>query len=196
MNDLANLRIGFAVTGSFCTFEKAFEQAEILRKSGAELIPIMSFNAASIESRFGTAEDNLKRLENICGRKVITTIEAAEPIGPKKMTDIMVVCPCTGNTCAKLAMSITDSPVTMAVKSHIRNKKPVVIALASNDSLAGSMKNIGNLMNMKNYYFVPFYQDDCRKKPTSAICDFRELPETIANAVNGIQLQPLIGCSL
>ncbi|MBE6845755.1 MAG: dipicolinate synthase subunit B [Ruminococcus sp.] len=196
MNDLANLRIGFAVTGSFCTFEKAFEQAEILRKSGAELIPIMSFNAASIESRFGTAEDNLKRLENICGRKVITSIEAAEPIGPKKMTDIMVVCPCTGNTCAKLAMSITDSPVTMAVKSHIRNKKPVVIALASNDSLAGSMKNIGNLMNMKNYYFVPFYQDDCRKKPTSAICDFRELPETIANAVNGVQLQPLIGCSL
>lgn len=196
MNDLANLRIGFAVTGSFCTFEKAFEQAEILRKSGAELIPIMSFNAASIESRFGTAEDNLKRLENICGRKVITSIEAAEPIGPKKMTDIMVVCPCTGNTCAKLAMSITDSPVTMAVKSHIRNKKPVVIALASNDSLAGSMKNIGNLMNMKNYYFVPFYQDDCRKKPTSAICDFRELPETIVNAVNGVQLQPLIGCSL
>ena len=196
MTGLENLKIGFAVTGSFCTFEKAFEQAEILRKSGAELIPVMSYNASSISSRFGTAQDNLKRLENICSRKVITTIDGAEPIGPKGMTDIMVVCPCTGNTCAKLAMSITDTPVTMAVKSHIRNKRPVVIAMATNDALAGSMKNIGRLLNMKNYFFVPFYQDDCKKKPTSAICDFRELPETIVNALNGIQLQPLIGCSL
>lgn len=196
MSDLANLRIGFAVTGSFCTFEKAFEQAEILRKSGAELIPIMSKNASSIDTRFGSAYDNMKKLENICGRKVITQIDAAEPIGPKNMTDIMVVCPCTGNTCAKLAMSITDTPVTMAVKSHIRNQRPVVIALATNDALAGSMKNIGNLMNMKNYYFVPIFQDDCRKKPTSAICDFRLLPETIVNSLNGIQSQPIIGCSL
>ena len=196
MSDLANLKIGFAVTGSFCTFEKAFEQAEILRKNGAELIPVMSYNASSISSRFGKAEDNIKRLENICSRKVITTIEDAEPIGPKNMTDIMVICPCTGNTCAKLAMSITDTPVTMAVKSHIRNKRPVVMALATNDFLAGSMKNIGQLMNMKNYYFVPVYQDDCKKKPTSAICDFTALEETIVNALNGIQTQPIIGCSL
>lgn len=196
MSDLENLKIGFAVTGSFCTFEKAFEQAEILSRSGAELIPIMSCNAASVSSRFGSAQDNLKKLENICSRKVITTIEDAEPIGPKNMTDIMVVCPCTGNTCAKLALSITDGPVTMAVKSHLRNRKPVVLAIATNDSLAGTMKNIGCLMNMKNYYFVPFYQDDCKKKPTSAICDFRELPETILNALNGIQKQPIIGCSL
>ncbi|MGN0612947.1 MAG: dipicolinate synthase subunit B [Porcipelethomonas sp.] len=196
MSDLADLRIGFAVTGSFCTFEKAFEQAAVLRKSGAELIPVMSYNAAAVNSRFGTAEDNVRRLENICGRKVITSIEGAEPIGPKNMTDIMVVCPCTGNTCAKLALSITDTPVTMAVKSHIRNRRPVVLAIASNDSLAGSMKNIGKLMNMKNYYFVPIYQDDCIKKPTSAICDFRELKETIVNALHGIQLQPVIGCSL
>ncbi len=196
MSDLSNLRIGFAVTGSFCTFEKAFEQAKILKKNGAELIPVMSYNAASINSRFGNAEDNIKRLENICGRRVITTIEDAEPIGPKNMTDIMVVCPCTGNTCAKLAMSITDTPVTMAVKSHIRNKKPVILALATNDFLAGSMKNIGSLMNMKNYYFVPVYQDDCKKKPTSAVCDFTALEETIINALNGVQTQPIIGCSL
>ncbi len=196
MSDLANLRIGFAVTGSFCTFEKAFEQAEILQKSGAELIPVMSYNAAGINTRFGKAEDNIKKLENICGRKVISTIEDAEPIGPKNMIDIMVVCPCTGNTCAKLAMSITDTPVTMAVKSHIRNKKPVVLAIATNDFLAGSMKNIGRLMNMKNYYFVPVYQDDCKRKPTSAICDFNSLKETIVGALNGIQIQPIIGCSL
>ena len=151
MTDLSNVKIGFAVTGSFCTFEKAFAEAEKLRKAGAELIPVMSYNASSIDSRFGEAVNNIKKLENICGRKVINTIDGAEPIGPQKMTDIIVVCPCTGNTCAKLAMSITDTPVTMAVKSHIRNGKPVVIALASNDSLAGSMKNIGHLMNMKNY---------------------------------------------
>lgn len=192
MTDLANVKIGFAVTGSFCTFEKAFAQAENLIKSGAELIPVMSHNAASVSSRFGMAEDNMKNLENICGRKVICTIDGAEPIGPKNMTDILVVCPCTGNTCAKLAMSITDTPVTMAVKSHIRNGRPVVIALASNDSLAGSMKNIGNLMNMKNYYFVPFYQDDCNKKPTSAICDFSRLEETIINALNRKQIQPVL----
>ena len=178
--------------GSFCTFEKAFAEAEKLRKAGAELIPVMSYNASSIDSRFGEAVNNIKKLENICGRKVINTIDGAEPIGPKKMTDIIVVCPCTGNTCAKLAMSITDTPVTMAVKSHIRNGKPVVIALASNDSLAGSMKNIGHLMNMKNYYFVPVYQDDYHKKPTSAVCDFSRLEETIINALNQKQIQPIL----
>lgn len=129
MSDLANLRIGFAVTGSFCTFEKAFEQAEILQKSGAELIPVMSYNAAGINTRFGKAEDNIKRLENICSRKVISTIEDAEPIGPKNMTDIMVVCPCTGNTCAKLAMSITDTPVIYIITlkfSLLHNRKAVM----------------------------------------------------------------------
>lgn len=196
MSDLADLRVGFAVTGSFCTFEKAFQQAETLRDSGAVLIPVMSRNAATINTRFGKACDNLKRLEDICGRKVITSIEDAEPIGPKNMTDIMLVCPCTGNTCAKLAMSITDTPVTMAVKSHLRNKKPVVIAAATNDFLAGTMKNIGKLMNMENYYFVPVYQDNCKKKPTSAICDFSAVKETLINAMNGIQTQPVIGISL
>ena len=125
----------------------------------------MSYNAAEIDTRFGNAKDNIKKLEEITGKEVIKTIEAAEPIGPKNMTDILVVCPCTGNTIAKLAYSITDSPATMAIKSHLRNKKPVVIALASNDSLSGSMKNIGALLNMKNYYFVPFFQDDKIKNP-------------------------------
>ena len=192
MTDLSNVKIGFAVTGSFCTFEKAFVQAEKLSKAGAELIPVMSYNASSANTRFGEAEDNIRKLENICNRKVIVTIDGAEPIGPKKMADIMVVCPCTGNTCAKLASSITDTPVTMAVKSHIRNARPVVIALASNDSLAGSMKNIGHLMNMKNYYFVPFYQDDCSNKPASAICDFSRLEETVVNALVGKQIQPVL----
>ncbi len=196
MTDLENIRIGFAVTGSFCTFANAFEQAQILTDCGAELIPIMSYNAAGTDTRFGRAQDNIKRLEDICKRKVITTIEDAEPIGPKGMTDIMLVAPCTGNTCAKLALSITDTPVTMAVKSHLRNKKPVLLAIATNDALAGSMKNIGRLLNMKHYYFVPIYQDDCKKKPTSAICDFREIPEAVANSLKGIQPQPIIGCSL
>lgn len=192
MAELSDIRIGYVMTGSFCTFKHSFEQASRLVKKGAELVPVMSYNAATISSRFGTAEDNLKTFENICGRKVITTIDGAEPIGPKNMTDILVVCPCTGNTCAKLAASITDNPATMAVKSHLRNKRPVVIALASNDSLAGSMKNIGHLMNMKNYFFVPFYQDDAEKKPTSAICDFTRLEETVLAALNGRQLQPII----
>lgn len=192
MAKLSDIRIGYVMTGSFCTFSHSFTQAERLVKSGAELLPVMSYNASSIDSRFGTAADNLKTLENICGRKVITTIEDAEPIGPKNMADILVVCPCTGNTCAKLASSITDGAATMAVKSHLRNKRPVVIALASNDSLAGSMKNIGQLMNMKNYYFVPFYQDDAQKKPTSAICDFTRLEETVLAALDGRQLQPII----
>lgn len=192
MTDFSDIRIGFVMTGSFCTFKKCFIQADNLKKKGAELIPVMSYNASSIDSRFGTAEDNLKMLENICGRKVITKIEDAEPIGPKNLTDILVVCPCTGNTCAKLAMSITDSPALMAVKSHLRNRKPVVIALASNDSLAGSMKNIAMLMNTKNYYFVPFYQDDKMNKPTSAICDFTRLEETIMASLEGKQLQPVL----
>lgn len=192
MTDFSELRIGYAMTGSFCTFKESFLQAQALKKSGAELIPIMSYNASSIDSRFGTAEENISKLEDICKRKVITRIEEAEPIGPKNLTDILVVCPCTGNTCAKLALSITDSPVTMAVKSHLRNKRPVVIALASNDSLAGSMKNIGALFNMRNYYFVPFYQDDKINKPTSAICDFSRLKDTLSAALEGRQLQPIL----
>lgn len=187
-----NIKIGVAVCGSFCTFEKAFETAERLRAEGAELIPIMSFNAASISTRFGKAEENLKRFESIAGRKAITTIEEAEPIGPKKMTDIMLLPNCTGNTLAKLALSVTDTPVTMAVKSHLRGGRPVVVNVATNDALSGSAKNIGALMNLRHYYFVPLLQDDHIKKPTSVVGDFERIPETIWSAFKGVQVQPVL----
>ncbi|HOA00579.1 dipicolinate synthase subunit B [Ruminococcus sp.] len=186
------LRIGYAVTASFCTFRRSFEQAEILREYGAELIPIMSEHAANISTRFGTAEENLDKLRSITGREVITTIAEAEPIGPKGLTDIMVVAPCTSNTAAKLAASITDTTVTMAVKSHLRSGKPVVLAIASNDSLLGSAKNIGELFNRKNYFFVPMIQDDFVNKPASLVAEFSMLPQAVEAAPNGIQLRPII----
>ena len=189
---LDGIRIGFCMTGSFCTFEKAFAAAERLVQQGAKLVPIMSFNAASISTRFGTAEENIKRLETIAGRKVIRTIEEAEPIGPKKMCDIMVAAPCTSNTAAKLALGLTDTPATIAVKSHLRNARPVVIAISTNDALAGCAKNIGYLQNLRNYYFVPYAQDNCEKKPNSIVAEFELIPETIQSALDGIQLQPVI----
>lgn len=187
-----NLKIGVAVCGSFCTFEKAFWAAAGLKAEGAEIIPIMSFNAASLSTRFGKAEDNLKLFESIAGRTAITTIEEAEPIGPKRMTDIMLLPNCTGNTLAKLALSVTDTPVTMAVKSHLRGGRPVVINVATNDALSGSAKNIGALMNLRHYYFVPLKQDDCIKKPTSVVGDFDRIPETIEAAMKGVQVQPVL----
>ena len=180
-----------AVCGSFCTFKKTFEAAEHLVSLGAELIPIMSFNASSLSTRFGKAEDNVKIFEEIAGKKIINTIEEAEPIGPKKMTDIMLLPNCTGNTLAKLSLSLTDSPVTMAVKSHLRGGRPVVINVATNDALSGSAKSIGALMNLRHYYFVPLRQDDCIKKPTSVVGDFDKIEETLINAMNGVQVQPV-----
>lgn len=159
---------------------------------GADITPIMSFNAASINTRFGTAESFRSRISEITGKDIIRTIEDAEPIGPRKMFDIMVVCPCTGNTLAKLAAGITDTPVTMAVKSHIRNARPVVIAAATNDALAASAQNIGQLLNRRGYYFVPFGQDDPSGKPRSLIADFNELSDTVLCALEGKQFQPLI----
>ncbi len=191
-NTLSGLRIGFAMTGSFCTFSSCFQQAEILRGYGAELIPVMSENAACVSTRFGKAEDNLARLRNISGREVITSVYEAEPIGPKNMTDIMVVAPCTSNTAAKLTSSITDTAVAMAVKSHLRRGKPVVLAIASNDSLMGSAKNLGELFNRKNYYFVPMVQDDWTNKPASLVAEFSLLPNAIEAALSGIQLRPII----
>lgn len=189
---LKGLRIGYALTGSFCTFEKSLRQAERLRELGAELIPVMSENAASTDTRFGTAAEHIKRLSDICGRDVITTSAEAEPIGPQSLTDIMAVAPCTSNTAAKLAGSITDTAVTMAVKSHLRSGKPVVLAIASNDSLLGSARNIGELFNRKNYYFVPMKQDDIIKKPASLVAEFDMLPDAIEAALDGIQLRPII----
>lgn len=181
---MSRKKVGFAMCGSFCTFEKAFKAAERLTEI-YELVPIMSFNAATISSRFGKAEDNVRRLEEICGKKAILTIEDAEPIGPNKMLDCLVVAPCTGNTIAKLAYGITDTPVTMAVKSHIRNARPVVIAISTNDALSGSAKNIGMLHNYRNYYFAPYAYDDFENKPTSLVARFELLDKTVEEALEG-----------
>lgn len=192
MNKLNGMKIGFAVTGSFCTFSKAFEQMKILKENGAVIIPVMSLSSSHTDTRFGDADDHISEITRICGIQPITSIVSAEPIGPKNMTDIMVVAPCTGNTLAKLAYSITDTPATMAVKSHLRNSRPVVINISTNDALAGSLKNIGYLMNTKNYFFVPFSQDNYNSKPSSLIGDFSRIPETILAAVDGKQIQPVI----
>ena len=178
--------------GSFCTFKKVFNTVKLLREQGADIIPIMSFNAASLSTRFGRAEENLALFEELAGKRAIITIEGAEPIGPKDMTDVMLLPNCTGNTLAKLAMSITDTPVTMAVKSHLRGGKPVVINIATNDALSGSAKNIGALMNLRHYYFAPLKQDDFAKKPTSVVGDFDLIPDTLEKAIMGKQVQPVL----
>ncbi len=189
---LQGIRIGYCLCGSFCTFEKSFKAARMLADMGAVLIPVMSYNSAGLSTRFGTAEENVSKLEAICARPVIKTIVDAEPIGPNKMCDIMVVAPCTANTLAKLALGITDTPVTMAVKSHLRNGLPVVVAISTNDALAGCAKNIGILQNYRNYYFVPYRQDNFEKKPNSIVADFGLIADTVEQALAGKQLQPLI----
>lgn len=192
MNKFNGLKVGFVITGSFCTFSKALEQMQVLKDLGAEIVPVMSERSSSIDTRFGKASEHIEKIKQISGKDIIFTIDAAEPIGPKNYTDILLVAPCTGNTLAKLAYSITDSSATMAVKSHLRNSRPVVINLATNDALSGSFKNIGYLMNTRNYYFVPFSQDDSTKKPTSLISDFKLIPETLLSALKGKQLQPVV----
>ncbi len=189
---MKNFNVGYALTGSFCTFQKSLAEMKKLKAHGFDIIPIMSFNAYNLDTRFGKAEDFIKEIEQICGREIISTITAAEPIGPKKMTDIMVVLPCSGNTLAKLANGIYDTPVTLAVKSHLRNQRPVVIGVSSNDSLSATAKNIGVLLNNKHYYFVPMKQDDPIKKPFSVVCDFAGLEDTIEAALYGKQLQPIL----
>lgn len=186
------LKIGYALTGSFCTFRESFEAAERLVSLGHELTPIMSFNSYTLSTRFGTAEENRKRLLEICGRPIISTIEAAEPIGPKKMFDLLIVAPCTSNTLAKLALGINDTPVTMAVKSHLRNSKPVLIAVSTNDALSAAAKNIGILLNYKNYFFLPYRQDAPEKKPASMVADFSFMEQSAEAAADGIQLFPVV----
>lgn len=186
------VKVGFAMCGSFCTFEKAIKQMELLAQMGYELIPIMSFNAGSTDTRFGRADDIRKKVGQICGREIICTVKDAEPIGPKKMTDIMVVAPCTGNTLAKLANAVTDTPVTMAVKSHLRQSKPVLLCIATNDALGASAQNIGMLLNRRHYYFVPFRQDDPIRKPCSLVADFDRLPQALSLALEEKQLQPVL----
>ena len=186
------IRLAFCLTGSFCTFEKAFAQMEKLVSLGYEVLPVFSYHAASLDTRFGKADGHLARARQISGYEPILTIQDAEPLGPKDMTDILLVCPCTGNTLSKLALSITDTPVTMAVKSHLRAEKPVVLCPATNDALRGSAKNIGALLNLKNCYFVPFRQDDPKKKPASLVADFDCVPQALEAALHGSQLQPVL----
>lgn len=185
------MTIGFALCGSFCTYDRVFPVMERLGKS-YELIPIFSQSAYSTDSRFGNAETHIARAEAICGRPVLHTLAEVEPIGPKKMLDALIIAPCTGNTLAKLAHSIADGPVTMAAKSHLRNGRPVIIAISTNDALAGAAENIGKLLSRKHYYFVPFGQDDAFGKPTSIVGDFSKIPQTLEMALEGKQLQPLL----
>ncbi len=189
---LSGLKIGIAVCGSFCTFEKVFEQMKELIDLGCDLTPIMSYNAYSTSTRFGTAQENAARLYEITGKTILHDITTTEPIGPKRMFDVLVVAPCTGNTLAKLALGITDTPVCLAVKSHLRNQRPVVIAVSTNDALSGSAKNIGALRNYRNLYFVPLRQDDPETKPFSMVADFTRIPDTIAEALDGRQIQPMV----
>ena len=186
------LKVGFALTGSFCTFEKALKQMEYFISKGAEILPIMSYNAYGTDTRFGEAEFFRRRIEKLTGNKIISTIEDAEPIGPKNLTDIMIVLPCTGNTLAKLALGIYDTPVTLAVKSHLRNQKSVVIGVSTNDALSNTAKNIGALLNLKHYYFIPMSQDEPIKKPFSIVCDFERAYETAGLALSGKQIQPIV----
>lgn len=185
------LKIGFALCGSFCTFSKAIPQMEALRKQGFDIVPIMSKTAYETDTRFGNASDIVRKIENICNKKVIHTIKDAEPIGPKNLTDVMVVAPCTGNTLSKIANAITDNPVTMSVKSHLRNQRPVIIALATNDALSASAKSLGVVLNTKFIYFVPMSQDDPIRKPNSLVAHFDLISDTISSALNGKQLQPV-----
>lgn len=185
------MNIGFALCGSFCTFSQAFPAMEELAKNH-NIIPIFSTNAYSIDTRFGMAGAHIQRAAQICGKPPLHTIAEVEPIGPKKLLDILVIAPCTGNTLAKLAHSIADTPVTMAAKSHLRNGQPVLIAVSTNDALAGAAENIGKLMGRKNYYFVPFKQDDPQGKPTSMVADFQQIPDAIEAALAGKQLQPIL----
>ena len=186
------MKLGCAMTGSFCTFARAFEVWRRIKEGGAELMPIMSFNAAQTDTRFYSAPDAVHTFEEICGRPVLQTLAQVEPIGPKKLLDALAIMPCTGNTLAKLAAGIADTPVTLAAKSHLRNGRPVVIAVSTNDALGQNARNIGQLLAAKHFYFVPLRQDDCGEKPNSIVSCFEKLPDTIMAALEGRQIQPIL----
>lgn len=192
MNDLNGMRVGCAMTGSFCTFKAVFEAWRALRETGAALTPIMSFNAASVNTRFMPAAEAVRTFTEITGREPLRTLDAVEPIGPKRLLDALVIAPCTGNTLAKLAAGIADTPVTLAAKSHLRNGRPLVVAVSSNDALAQNAKNIGLLLSMRHVFFVPFAQDDPMGKPNSLVAKFDLLPETVRLALKNRQFQPLL----
>lgn len=181
------------MTGSFCTFDKVMNQAEELAKTGCIITPIMSEMSYNTDTRFGTADYFRKRLEEICKNPIMSSIKDTEPIGPKNLLDLIIVAPCTGNTLAKLAQGITDTSVTMAVKAHLRNQKPVLIGVSTNDGLGNAGKNIGTLLNSKNMYFIPFAQDDSKNKPRSLVADFSMIIRSAKAALDGVQLQPILG---
>lgn len=185
-------RIGFALCGSFCTLKKMTDQLERLAEIGYDLTPIMSENTYTTDTRFGKAEEFVQRVEKICGKPVLHRISEVEPIGPKKLLDLLVIAPCTGNTLAKLANGISDSAVSLAAKAHLRNERPVLVAVSSNDALSGNARNLGTLMNTKNYFFVPFGQDDAVKKPTSLVAKTEMIPEAVKAALEGKQIQPIL----
>ena len=190
---LENKNVGFAITGSFCTFKVIINELKKISKiSNINIIPIMSFNSFNLDTKFGLAKNYIKEIEDITNNKVIHTIQDAEPIGPKKLTDILIVAPCSGNTISKLANDIIDTPVTMAVKSHLRNNNPVVLFLSTNNALSGSAENIGKLLNRKNYYFVPFRQDNPITKPNSLVSDPSYIIKTLEDALDFKQIQPLL----
>jgi len=190
--DLKGIKIGFALTGSFCTFEKTLPKIKDLINMGAEILPIMSYNAYNTDTRFGKAKDFINKLEEITNKDVIHTITDAEPIGPKKLTDIMIIAPATGNTISKLTHDIIDTPVTMAAKSHLRNNLPLIIAPSTNNALSSNAENIGKLLNRKNYYFVPFKQDNPITKPRSIVFDPEYINKTVEYALIGEQIQPIL----
>lgn len=189
---MSELNIGYALCGSYCTFDKAITALAGVRERYESVTPIMSENAYKTDSRYGTAAGFIEKIESICGKKIIKTIAEAEPIGPKALLDILVIAPCTGNTIAKLASGVTDTSVTMAAKAHLRNGRPLLLAVSTNDGLSGNAPNIGYLLNKKNVYFVPFYQDDPAKKPNSLVADFDVLNDAIDAALKGVQLQPIL----
>lgn len=185
------MNIGFALCGSFCTYSEVFPVMELLSRD-YHVTPIFSQASYTTDSRFGTASEHIQTAMEICGAPPLHTIPQVEPIGPKKLFDILVIAPCTGNTLAKLAHSIADGPVTMAAKSHLRNGRPVLVAVSTNDGLAGAAENIGKLLARKHYYFVPFGQDNAAAKPTSLVADFSKIPQALEDALAGRQMQPVL----
>lgn len=187
-----NITVGFAFCGSFCTLKKGVEALKKLKEAGYNIIPIFSEIVYNTDTRFYAARDLIEEVEGICQNKIIHTIKDAEPIGPKKLLDIMVIAPCTGNTLGKLALGITDTSVTMAAKAHLRNERPLLLAPSTNDALAASAKNIGLLLNSRNIYFVPFSEDDPNSKHRSCVADFNLIESALDSALKSTQMQPII----
>ena len=189
---MERISVGFALTGSYCTFSKVIPEIKNVVDAGFDVVPIISENAGNTDTRFGNCKKIIEDIENITGKKIIMSVKDAEPIGPKNLLDALVIAPCTGNTLGKLASGITDTSVTMAAKAILRNEKPVVIAVSTNDGLAGSAQNIGKLLNSKNIYFVPFGQDDCKNKPRSTVAFMNMIVPSLKEALTLKQIQPII----